>query len=243
MTGEFLLETQGLRKAFGGVVALDGVDFRLRQGEIRALIGPNGAGKTTLINVITGLLPPTGGTVRLDRRDITGWSPERISRLGVARTFQLTAIFPGCSVADNVLVAVAGAVRAGRTGRGGANEPTVREILALTGLAPLASVLAANLSHGDQKLLELALALALRPAVLFLDEPTAGMSLAETRRAVKVIQGLRDTTTIVVVEHDIEVVMRVSDRITVLSNGRILAEGPPEAIRANEQVREVYLGR
>ncbi len=212
-------------------------------GEVQALIGPNGAGKTTLINVITGLLPPTAGTVRLAGRDITGWPPERIARLGVARTFQLTAIFPGCSVFDSVLVAAAPARRAGRLPPRLAPAAAVHDLLALTGLAALAPVRAGTLSHGDQKLLELALALATRPAVLFLDEPTAGMSPAETARTVEVIRGLRGTAAIVIVEHDMEVVMRVSDRVTVLSNGRVIADGAPGVIRADRRVREVYLGR
>ncbi len=212
-------------------------------GEVQALIGPNGAGKTTLINVITGLLPPTAGTVRLAGRDITGWPPERIARLGVARTFQLTAIFPGCSVFDSVLVAAAAARRAGRLPPRLAPAAAVHDLLALTGLAALAPVRAGTLSHGDQKLLELALALATRPAVLFLDEPTAGMSPAETARTVEVIRGLRGTAAIVIVEHDMEVVMRVSDRVTVLSNGRVIADGAPGVIRADRRVREVYLGR
>jgi branched-chain amino acid transport system ATP-binding protein len=146
-------------------------------------------------------------------------------------------------VEDNVLVAVAAAERLGRGMHGKSHTVTVREILGSVGLVSLASMSAGSLSHGDQKLLELALALALRPAVLFLDEPTAGMGAAETRRVVELIQGLRRETTVVVVEHDIEVVMRLSDSITVLSSGRVLAEGSPGAIQANKQVREVYLGR
>jgi ABC-type branched-subunit amino acid transport system ATPase component len=239
-----VLETRGVRKHFGGIVALDGVDFRVRRGEIRALIGPNGAGKTTLINVITGLFPPSEGGIWLDGRPITGLAPKAIARRGVVRTFQRTTIFAGCSVLDNVVVACAAARR---YRGGGAAAATAKEaaasVLARVGLGHLGGVPASSLSHGDQRLLDIAIGLAMSPAVLLLDEPTAGMSLAETRHMVAVINQLRGTASIVIVEHDMNVVRETADTVTVLSTGRVIAEGDPASIRDNEQVRDTYLGR
>jgi branched-chain amino acid transport system ATP-binding protein len=243
-----VLRLRGVRKAFGGLVALDHVDFELPEGEIRALIGPNGAGKTTLINVITGLFPPTAGTVWLDAQPITGLSPEAIARRGVVRTFQRTAIFGGASVLDNVAVACAaarryrGASHQGVAPREGIAE-SARQVLDRIGLRRLEDVKAANLSHGDQRLLDIAIGLAMKPRVLLLDEPTAGMSLAETRHTVRIIKQLKGVASIVIVEHDMSVVMETADTITVLSSGRVIAEGPPAAIRDSAEVRETYLGR
>jgi branched-chain amino acid transport system ATP-binding protein len=239
-----ILETRGLGKTFGGVVAVDGVDLRVRRGEVRALIGPNGAGKTTLINLITGLHPSTSGTIWLDDQEITRLPPEQIARRGIVRTFQRTTIFGGCSVLDNVVIACAGARRY-RPGTAMTDrlEAEAMRVLERVGLGSHASAMAANVSHGDQRLLEIAIALALRPLVLFLDEPTAGMSLAETMNMVRVIKALKGLTSIVIVEHDMEVVMETADCVTVLSSGRIIAEGEPDVIREDPQVLDVYLGR
>ncbi len=239
-----VLETRGVRKQFGGIVALDGVDLQVRRGEIRALIGPNGAGKTTLINVITGLFPPTGGQISLDGRPITGFSPKTIARRGVVRTFQRTTIFTGCSVFDNILVACAAARRYGRESDTAIPvKHAAAAVLETVGLERLRRVQASSLSHGDQRLLDIALGLAMRPVVLLLDEPTAGMSLAETRHMVTVINQLRGTASIVIVEHDMDVVRETADAVSVLSSGRVIAEGDPATIRENEQVRDIYLGR
>ncbi len=239
-----VLETRGVRKRFGGIVALDGVDLQVRRGEIRALIGPNGAGKTTLINVITGLFAPTDGEVRLDGRPITGFSPKAIARRGVVRTFQRTTIFADCSVFDNILVACAAARRYRRDAAGATPvRDAAAAVLETVGLQGLRGVQASSLSHGDQRLLDIAIGLAMRPAVLLLDEPTAGMSLAETRHMVDVINHLRGAASIVIVEHDMDVVRETADTVSVLSSGRVIAEGDPATIRENEQVRDIYLGR
>jgi branched-chain amino acid transport system ATP-binding protein len=239
-----VLETRGVRKHFGGIVALDGVDLQVRRGEIRGLIGPNGAGKTTLINAITGLFPPTDGTISLDGRPITGLAPKAIARRGVVRTFQRTTIFPGCSVLDNILVACVAARRYGRsTGSAVKARDAAAAVLERVGLHGVRGVQAASLSHGDQRLLDIAIGLAMCPVVLLLDEPTAGMSLAETRHMVRVINQLKGAASIVIIEHDMDVVRDTADTVTVLSSGRVIAEGDPATIRENEQVRDIYLGR
>jgi branched-chain amino acid transport system ATP-binding protein len=239
-----VLKTRGVRKHFGGIVALDGVDLQVRRGEIRALIGPNGAGKTTLINVVTGLFAPTDGEIWLDGRSITGCSPKTIARRGVVRTFQRTTIFAGCSVFDNILVACAAARRYRRqAGVATTVKDAAAAVLEKVGLQELRGAQASSLSHGDQRLLDIAIGLAMRPVVLLLDEPTAGMSLAETRHMVNVIKQLRGAASILIVEHDMDVVRETADTVSVLSSGRVIAEGDPATIRENEQVRDIYLGR
>jgi branched-chain amino acid transport system permease protein len=243
--GPVVLETRGLTKIFGGLVAVDGVDFTVRAGEIRAVIGPNGAGKTTLFNLITGVFAPTKGEILFRGETITGLAAHRISQKGIARTVQVTSIFPTLTVTDNVWL--------GAQSRGSLNplvrrvaigtiRQQVEELLALVGLTGEADTEAAELSHGDQRLLEIALALSTRPDLLLLDEPTAGLSAKETRDMVRVIRHLSARQTIVIVEHDMDVVMELADTITVLHMGRTLAEGPPQATRENRLVQEVYLG-
>lgn len=223
---------------------MDGVDLRVAAGEIRAIIGPNGAGKSTLFNLLTGRIPPSAGRIRFRDQDITGWPPHRIARAGVAIAFQITNVLPRLSALENVRVAA----QAGRF-----PNPFVRAerltdvieralaILTEVGLAPLAGRPAADLSHGDQRNLELGIALAGDPALLLLDEPTAGMSPHETHSTVELIRRVAARKTVVIVEHDMEVVMALAERITVLDQGRILAEGPPEAVRSNPDVQRVYL--
>jgi branched-chain amino acid transport system permease protein len=243
--GAPILETRGLVREFGGLVAVDGVDFTVRTGEIRAVIGPNGAGKTTLFNLITGVLAPTRGTVLFSGEDVTGLPAHRISQKGVARTVQVTSIFPTLTVADNVwLGAQSRRALQPLASRGGmhAVRRQVEEVLALVGLAGMADAEGGELSHGDQRLLEIALALSTQPRLLLLDEPTAGLSAKETREMVQVVRGLAARQTIVIVEHDMDVVMELADVITVLHMGRVLAEGPPQATRENRLVQEVYLG-
>lgn len=246
MRSDPLLQTEGLTKAFGGLRAVDSMDFSVRPGELRAVIGPNGAGKTTLFNLITGRLAPTRGKVFFKGGEITALPPHEICRRGVARTFQITSLFPNLTVSENIWTAV--------QGKGGHLHPLrparkmthirqrVEEVLRLLGLEEQGEVLAVNLSHGDQRLLEIGVALATTPELLLLDEPTAGMSLKETREMVGTIKGLAVALTIVIVEHDMGVVMELAQTITVLDLGRIIAEGPPEEIRRDRRVQEVYLG-
>jgi branched-chain amino acid transport system ATP-binding protein len=240
-----VLETRGLTRAFGGLVAVNGVDFAVRAGEIRAVIGPNGAGKTTLFNLITGVLSPTRGQVLFQGRDITGLPVHRISQKGIARTVQITSIFPALTVTENVWLGAQSRGRLHPLARLSKMESVrrqVEEILAVVGLQEQAEAEAAELSHGDQRLLEIALALSTRPELLLLDEPTAGLSAKETRDMVRVVRQLATRQTIVIVEHDMDVVMELADTISVLHMGKVLAEGPPQATRENRLVQEVYLG-
>lgn len=238
------LRVCGLTKLFGEFVALDDVSTTVGQQEVRAIIGPNGAGKTTFVNVVSGLLRASRGQVFLGETDITSMAPHQIARLGMVRTFQITELFSEMTVADHVLVAAMAARRAGESGETARKiDLAVASALDLTGLDALADTPAEKLSHGDCKLLELAMALACKPKLLLLDEPTAGMGLAETTRIVGVINGrLRGTFTIVVIEHDMDVVMQTADRITVLAAGQVLVEGTPQAIQQDPVVQEVYFG-
>jgi ABC-type branched-subunit amino acid transport system ATPase component/ABC-type branched-subunit amino acid transport system permease subunit len=244
-TGATVLETRGLTKVFGGLVALDGVDFAVRAGEIRAVIGPNGAGKTTLFNLITGVLAPTRGQILLRGEDITGLTADRISQKGIARTVQVTSIFPTLTVIENVWLGAQSRGSLHPLARRSTRQEVRRQaedVLTLVGLEAEALAEAGELSHGDQRLLEIALALSTQPQLLLLDEPTAGLSAKETRDMVRVVRQLASRQTIVIVEHDMDVVMELADTITVLHMGRTLAEGPPQATRQNSLVQEVYLG-
>ncbi len=248
MSAAVILQTRGLVRAFGGVRALDGVDLALREGEVHALIGPNGAGKTTFINVLSGLLPPTGGDIVWRGTSITHWPAARRARAGIARTMQVTSIFPNLSVSDNVWLAAQRQrprlpVLALRH-RLGDVAARVRQCLEWVGLAGRAEEPAGSIGHGDQRLLEVAIALALRPRLLLLDEPTAGMSAKESWAIVRRLQEIRarDPITVVVVEHDMDVVLELAERVTVLHLGRILASGAPDAIARDAEVQRVYLG-
>ncbi len=242
-----LLETRDLAKAFGGLRAVDRVNLRIEEGEIHAVIGPNGAGKTTLFNVITGHLRPTSGRVFFRSLDITGWPPHRVARVGLARTFQVTNIFPRLTVLESVQVALAAARRREKDLISWGERTFRDEAVALleeVGLGALTDYEARVLSHGDQRALEIALALATGPRLLILDEPTAGMSPWETERTVGLIYDLarRRGLTVILCEHDMQVVFRVADRVTVMHQGRIIAQGLPDEIRQNETVVQVYLG-
>jgi branched-chain amino acid transport system ATP-binding protein len=241
-----VLETRGLTRHFGGVVAVDGVDLAMRPGELLALIGPNGAGKTTLFNLVSGRLAPTAGRVFFGGRDITGLSPDRVSRLGVARTLQITSIFQGLSVFDNVWIPAQSRLRFFnpliRSERLTEVRARVDDVLAMLGLGDEAATLASDLSYGDQRLLEIAIALATRPSLLLLDEPTSGLSGMETEAVTRTIRDLVGRVEMILVEHDMDVVMSLADRIVVLHEGRIIADGSPEVISKNELVQEVYLG-
>lgn len=242
-----LLETKGLTKRFGGLTAVDNVNFQVAKGELRAVIGPNGAGKTTFFNLIAGRLPPTRGEIWFKGEDITHIPPHRIPKKGIGRSYQITNIFPKLTVFENVRLA------------GQAVEVTYNfwknvmsmddingravEILEKLKLIGHRDVRAANLPHGLQRHLEIGIALASKPQLLLLDEPTAGMTQEETQRMMQLIEEIAKGLTIVLVEHDMEFVMSISKKITVLHEGKVLAEGAPEEIRKNEEVQRVYLGK
>ena len=240
-----LLESRGLSKTFGGLTAVNRVDFQVRAGELRSVIGPNGAGKTTFFNLLTGVLPPSSGRILFKGRDITGLPAHAVSRLGIARSYQVTNIFGDLTVFENVRIAAQSRVTHyrfwGDADSLAAVNARAEEILRHLGLTPKRHARASELSHGEQRYLEIGIALATDPDFLLLDEPTAGMSPDETQRTAAFVRRLAGHVTIVVVEHDMEVVMGISDRITVLNYGEILAEGSPAEIRENADVRRVYL--
>jgi branched-chain amino acid transport system ATP-binding protein len=242
-----LLEVQGLSKRFGGLQAVDGVDLRVEAGERRAVIGPNGAGKTTLFNLITGHYRPDDGEVRFDGRDITGHATHQVARAGIGRAFQITSIFPGLSVHENVQLGVIARLGESKrmTGRAaGRHAEEVTGILEDVGLAHLAAELAGNLSHGDQRALELAISVALEPKLLLLDEPTAGMAPGETTRTMDLVRRIADERrlTVLFCEHDMDVVFGTAHRILVMVQGGVLVDGTPEEVRDHPEVRRVYLG-
>jgi branched-chain amino acid transport system ATP-binding protein len=245
-----LLEVRNVTKSFGSLVAVSGVSLYVAPGELRAVIGPNGAGKSTFFNLISGFFPPNAGAIVFDGQDITRISASARVRGGMARTFQITEIFPEVSVYENVRVAaeVAAGLRLRPwLGRHHAAEIArqVDEILELTGLGSKASRLVGELAHGDQRAAEIAMSLALKPRLLLLDEPTAGMGDQETFYITSLIRKLHrhGGYTIVLIEHDMRVVFHLADRLTVLDQGRLLAEGTPQEIAANEAVQAAYLGK
>jgi branched-chain amino acid transport system ATP-binding protein len=234
-------------KTFGGLRAVDRVSLQVEAGERRAIIGPNGAGKTTLFNLIAGDLPPTEGTISLFGRDITGLPPHRRAALGIARTYQITNLFPSLTVADNCLLAVEALTSTKfHLHRAVTRYPELfaraREALAAVGLAEKVGETVRNLSHGEQRQLEVALALAGRPKVLLLDEPTSGLSPAETHEMTELLRKLDPSITLLIIEHHMDVVLDLAGRIAVLHMGGVLADGPKDAVRANRQVQEIYLG-
>jgi branched-chain amino acid transport system ATP-binding protein len=244
---EPLLVVRGLRKRFGGLVATDGVDLDVAERETLAVIGPNGAGKTTLIAQLAGELRPDAGVIRFAGEDVTALPAPARSRRGVARSFQITSIFREFTALDNVALAVqAHAGHSFRFWRPAAAEGALREpargVLEQVGLAARADVPAGALAHGEQRQLEIAMALATRPRLLLLDEPVAGMGTDESQRMVQLLRTLRGRHTIVLVEHDMDVVFALADRISVMVYGRVIATGGPAAIRENAEVRRAYLG-
>jgi branched-chain amino acid transport system ATP-binding protein len=242
-----VLEVRDLRKSFDGFQAVGGVSFSVAEGSIAAIIGPNGAGKTTLFNLITGHLEPDGGQVLFKGRNITGLAPHDLCRQGMGRSFQRTNIFPRLTVYQNVQAAFLS-----HRGRGWNLFAPVRDLyrteteslLASVGLLDKAGEVSGFLSHGNQKQLELGIALALEPEILLLDEPTAGMSAAETRESIALIERIarERRLTLLFTEHDMEVVFSIAQRITVLHQGRVIADGPPDLVRRDPVVRRVYLG-
>ena len=244
---EALLEVRGLRKAFGALQATDGVDLEVRDGETHAVIGPNGAGKTTLIGQLSGMLRPDSGRIRFAGEDITRLPAPARSRKGLARSFQITSIYREFSALDNVALAVqAHAGHSFRFWRPARGERELREparrILDEVGLGARADVIAANLAHGEQRQLEIAMALATAPRLLLLDEPVAGMGTEESQRMVQLLGTLKGRRTMILVEHDMDAVFSLADRISVLVYGRIIATGAPQEIRVNAEVRAAYLG-
>ncbi|MGA7486130.1 MAG: ABC transporter ATP-binding protein [Xanthobacteraceae bacterium] len=240
-----LLRTEGLSVRFGGLTALDEVDFEIPRGEIRAIIGPNGAGKSTFFNCLTGVLRPTSGRILFNGENIAGLPSNRISQKGIARSYQITNILPNATTLENVRIAA-------QSRRHGWSMLThhsdfrdliekAEAVLGAVGLSAKAEELAANLSHGEQRNLEIGIALATEPQLLCLDEPTAGMSAAETHDTMELVRRIAENLTILIVEHDMQVVMSLAQRVTVLHYGEVLAEGTPAEIQQNSRVLEVYL--
>jgi branched-chain amino acid transport system ATP-binding protein len=247
MTSEPVLRTENLTRRFGGLVAVDNLSIALSAGRVHAIIGPNGAGKTTFFNLVTGLLSPDSGRIFFRGRDITGCRPHVISRLGIKRTLQVKSVFPELSVADNLWITSQAHNRFLNAFRAAASNKQiglqVERTLEQIGLADLAARPAGTLSYGDVAMLEIGMAIISEPSLLLLDEPTCGMSPAETARAVAKIRELARTIDLVIIEHDMDVVFGIADDITVLAQGAILASGGPAAIADDERVREAYLGR
>ena len=247
MSAEFALTLDNVSKHFGGLRAVDGVALAVRPGERRALIGPNGAGKTTLFNLISGALPVSSGRITLFGRDVTSAPAHHRAAQGLARTFQITNLFPDLSVLDNTQLAV----QAHTAHRFSMLRPVrtfadlqgrARAILDSVGLASVAGAMVRNLSHGEQRQLEIALALAGRPRVLLLDEPTAGLSPAESRLMAGLLARLDPAITVLMIEHDMDIALELSPHVTVLHYGSVIADGSRDEVRADPQVREIYLG-
>ena len=242
-----LLQIEGLSKRFGGLQAVRDVNLTVADGERRAVIGPNGAGKTTLFNLITGYIRPDTGSVVFAGDDVTGQPTYRVAKAGIGRAFQITSIFPGLTVFENVQLGRL--AQRGETGRmfgdvKGRHGSEVTEILESVGLAQHAGARAGNLSHGDQRALELAISLALEPRLLLLDEPTAGMAPAETTKTMELVRRIAEERqlTLLFCEHDMDVVFGTADRVLVMHEGKPLAEGTPDEVRADPDVKRVYLG-
>ncbi|MEA2950151.1 MAG: branched-chain amino acid transport system ATP-binding protein [Alphaproteobacteria bacterium] len=244
-----LLSVENVSCCFGSLVAVDNVSMQVEAGELRAIIGPNGAGKTTFFNLISGMFPPTGGRILFEGNDVTKlWPAQRVA-LGMARTFQITEIFPELTVRENlrIPVEVAAGLRLSPfmpSGMDAGIRARIDELLAMGALTAMADRLVGELSHGDQRSTEIMMALALKPRLLLLDEPTAGMGDQETYAMTQLIRGLHKdkNLTIALIEHDMRVVFHLADRITVLDQGRPLAEGTPKEIAANKAVQAAYLG-
>jgi branched-chain amino acid transport system ATP-binding protein len=245
-----LLEVRNASRHFGSLVAVNGVSLQVQPGELRAVIGPNGAGKTTFFNLISGFFPPTSGTIHFDGQDVTQWLPHERVRHGIARTFQITEIFPELTVRENLRVPVE--VAAGLRKRPWLSREAdaqirarVNELLEMGGLAAKADRLVSELPHGDQRATEIMMSIALRPRLLLLDEPTAGMGDQETYDITRLIRKLHrdEKLSIVLIEHDMRVIFHLADRIMVLAEGAVLAEGTPDEIAKDERVQAAYLGK
>jgi branched-chain amino acid transport system ATP-binding protein len=246
-SGPVALRTQALTKVFRGFRAVDSVDLEVREGGVHALVGPNGAGKTTLFNLLTGFVSPTAGTITVFEEDVTGKRPEQVARRGVARSFQITSLFENLTSREQVELALQG-----RTGQGlrfwrsekllGRHRARVNELLEQVGLMPLAEKPVGLLAYGQKRALELALVLALDPRVMLLDEPTAGMGIEDVDRTIELVRRIAAGRTVVFVDHNMHVVGSLADRVTVLQQGKILAEGAYDEVRGDERVITAYLG-
>ncbi len=247
MSSEMILRTEKVGKTFGAFSALRNVSVVIPRGRLTAIIGPNGAGKSTFFNVISGALRPSEGRVFFEDREITAAPQHALARMGIAKSYQITNIFPNLTVLENVRVAAQARVSRFEMWRPRATiTAPLREaeaLLAFVGLSGRTTLLAGSLAHGEQRALEIAIALASRPRLLLLDEPTAGMSPEETRAFMELITRLARERTVVLVEHKMKLVMNISDHVIVLHHGEVLAEGSPDEIRANEEVKRVYLGQ
>jgi branched-chain amino acid transport system ATP-binding protein len=242
-----MLEVRGLVKRFGALRASDGIDFEVREGETHAVIGPNGAGKTTFIGQLAGTLLPDAGTIRFAGEDITALPAPKRARRGLARSFQITSIYPEFTALENVALAIqAQQGHSFRFWRDAASDRALtepaRRVLQQVGLQQRSAVQAANLAHGEQRQLEVAMALATAPRMLLLDEPMAGMGVEESQRMIELLRSLKGGQTMILVEHDMDAVFRLADRISVLVYGRVIATGSPDEIRVNPEVRRAYLG-
>jgi branched-chain amino acid transport system ATP-binding protein len=247
MTAPPALVLDGLRRSFGALAAVNGVTLAVAARERRAIIGPNGAGKTTLFNLITGHLAPTAGRILFEGAPVTGLPPHAVARRGISRSFQRTNVFPRLPVGENLRLAAAARGTGsydllGSVGRRRAQLERARETAEAVGLTERSDVLAGTLSYGEQRQLEVGIALATAPKLLLLDEPTAGMSPEETSRMTALLGGLPREITLLIIEHDMDVVFTLADRITVLHDGEILSEGTADEVRADPRVYEVYLG-
>jgi branched-chain amino acid transport system ATP-binding protein len=247
-SGIMILETANITKHFGGLKAVSKVNLKIAPASIHSIIGPNGAGKTTLFNLITGAIQPAAGSVLFDGADVTGWSPERLAKVGLARTFQRTSIFKDLSVVENVALAIRSREGISRSiWQSARSEQMVvseaLDVLGKVGLRGREKDKAGALAHGYQRALDIAIGLALKPKLILMDEPLAGMSRGDRETVAALITALRASlgVTIVVVEHDVSMVMRLSDRITVMQHGEVIADAPPAEIRDNEAVRKAYL--
>jgi branched-chain amino acid transport system ATP-binding protein len=247
MTTDAVVSTQGLTRRFGGLMAVNDVAIELHRGRLHAVLGPNGAGKTTLINLLSGELAATAGTIRYRGEDITRYPPDRRSRVGIGRSFQKTNIFPAFTAFENARLAAQSrdprplAIASDATAHAPVSD-AARRALDAAGLAARADVVASALSHGEQRQLEIAMVLATAPDVLLLDEPLAGMGAEEAARMVELLRRITPDHAVLLVEHDMDAVFAVADRITVMVNGQVLESGSPEAIRASPAVRAAYLG-
>jgi branched-chain amino acid transport system ATP-binding protein len=241
-----ILRLRGVGRRFGGVVAVSGVDLDVRRGERRAILGPNGAGKTTLFNLISGEFPPSAGTVELFDSDVTALPARKRARMGLSRTFQTSRLFGGLSVDDNLYLAVLGVgpghLRLVKTSADGALRERGRAMAEAVGLADKLDMLVAELSHGEQRQLEVGMARAADPQLMMLDEPAAGLSRAERVKLTELLLQLDPAITLILIEHDMDVALRVAEWVTMMHDGRVIVEGTPNEIRANELVHELYLG-
>ncbi len=243
---DVVLETRGLSVSFGGLKAVDQVDVQVRRGGITSIIGPNGAGKSTFYNLVTGAIRPTAGRVFLEGRDITGLPTHRLTGMGLSRSFQITNLFPASTVYENLRLAAQPLEPTRRSllpvSRSPRAQAKAEELIGRFGLESKATEQAGHLSHGEQRRLEIAVALACEPKILILDEPTQGMSHTDTEEASRMVAKLGETMTVVLIEHDIDIVMDLSHTVIVLAQGRKLAEGSPANVRANKEVQAAYFG-